>query len=87
MRVIVAIATEQLIQMARHGDNSLKTLSLSMAQMDVSGESIRNRNNSSSPVNETIELADAFDTKVITSRAYQLEMLEESIRGNIIVAV
>lgn len=87
VRVKVTVATEQLMHMAKHFDNFMKTLSLSMAQMGVSGERIENRNYSSSLVNETRELADAFDTKVITSRAYQLEMLEESIRGNTIVVV
>jgi hypothetical protein len=87
VRVKVSIATEQLMQMTKHFDNSTKTLSLSMTQMHVSGERIEKRNDTSSLVNETTELADAFDTKVITSRAYQLEMLEESIKGNTIVAV
>lgn len=73
--------------MADQSKHSPEKFSSSMAHMGTLEEVVEHRDDRISVVDETVTLAGTFESKAVKPRAYQLEMLEESLKGNIIVAV
>lgn len=72
--------------MANHGKSFPAPLTASLMHGHMLKENFVDRN-SPPPVTDTTETVDIHEDRAIDSRAYQLEMLEESIKRNIIVAV
>ena len=73
--------------MDNDGEYSLRPLSLSIAQIDISNETLVHRDSPPSRASKSIAPIDDLGDVAIKSRAYQLEMLQESLKRNIIVAV
>lgn len=73
--------------MDNEGEYSLGPLSLPIAEIDKSRETIVHRDSFPRPATKTIAPLDDLGDVPIKSRAYQLEMLEGSLKRNIIVAV
>jgi hypothetical protein len=79
--------TPKKTKMGSHSIDSQEDLSSSIAQIDIRKVSLDRQNSSTSTVVQAMTPADTLETNAISPRAYQLEMLEESVKGNIIVAV
>lgn len=73
--------------MANRGNSFPAPLTASLMHGHMLKENFVDRTSPPSPVKDTTAPEDVHEDSTVDSRAYQLEMLEESIKRNIIVAV